>query len=176
LTLKYLGERIAQLPPGITRAVAFSVPCDLACSAHQLSKPSNRIYMERFLAAMRAKIRAKNQQFPSQLDISGIDRIQNFQEFDHRYTAPIHGFRDADEYWTLNSCRQFLRSIDKPTLLINAVNDPFLGPACYPREEAIASEHFHFEAPESGGHVGFTCFGKSGEYWSETRACDFLGC
>jgi predicted alpha/beta-fold hydrolase len=174
LTLKYLGECPAELPQRLHRAVAFSVPCDLACSSRQLSKPSNRIYMDRFLVAMRAKIRAKKLRFPEQLDLTGLDRIRTFHEFDDRYTAPIHGFRDAADYWARNSSRQFLPQITLPTLLINAANDPFLGPGCHPRDEAAGSGCFHFESPATGGHVGFPTFGNGGEYWSETRALEFL--
>jgi uncharacterized protein len=175
LTLKYLGERPAGLPQQLHRAVVFSVPCDLACSSRQLAVPSNRIYMDRFLVAMRAKIRAKKAMFPDQLDLSGLDRIRTFQEFDDRFTAPIHGFQDAADYWARNSSRQFIPHIVHPTLLVNAANDPFLGPACYPREEAAASPHFHFECPATGGHVGFPTFGCGGEYWPESRAAEFLG-
>ena len=174
LTLKYLGERPFELPGKIRRAVTFSVPCDLACSSRQLSIASNRIYMERFLVAMRSKVRAKKLMFPDQLDLTGLERIRTFQEFDDRYTAPIHGFRDAEDYWAKNSSRQFLPSIQVPTLLVNALNDPFLGSGCYPHEEAAASGCFHFESPRTGGHVGFTAFGNEGEYWSETRAMEFL--
>jgi predicted alpha/beta-fold hydrolase len=174
LTLKYLGERPAELSSRLHRAVAFSVPCDLACSSRQLALPSNRIYMDRFLVAMRAKIRAKKLMFPEQLDLSGLESIRTFQEFDDRFTAPIHGFRDAADYWARNSSRQFLPQITLPTLLVSADNDPFLGPGCYPWEEAAGSSHFHFESPATGGHVGFTSFGNAGEYWSETRAADFL--
>ncbi len=174
LTLKYLGENPMELPKKVRRAVAFSTPCDLACSSRQLSTASNRIYMERFLVAMRSKIRAKKLMFPDQLDLTGLARIRTFQEFDDRYTAPIHGFKDAEDYWQRNSSRQFLPSIQLPTLLVNALNDPFLGPGCYPYEEAASNACFHFEAPATGGHVGFTAFGKNGEYWSESRAMEFL--
>lgn len=174
LTLKYLGENPAFLSPKIRRAVTFSVPCDLACSSRELSLLSNKIYMERFLIAMRAKIRAKDQMFPGQLDLTGLEKIRTFQEFDDRFTAPIHGFLNAGNYWARNSCRQFLLAIQLPTLLVNAENDPFLGPGCYPREEAASSGFFHLETPATGGHVGFTTFGKNGEYWSETRAAEFL--
>ena len=174
LTLKYLGERPAELPPQVRRAVVFSVPCDLACSSRQLSILSNRLYMERFLVAMRSKIRVKNQMFPGQLDLTGLWRIRTFQQFDDRYTAPIHGFRDAADYWARNSSRQFLPALDRPTLLVNAANDPFLGPGCYPFAEAAASDIFYFESPAMGGHVGFSGAGRNGEYWSETRAAEFL--
>jgi len=174
LILKYLGERPAVLPPQLHRAVAFSVPCELACSSRQLALRSNRLYMERFLRKMRAKIRAKDLMFPGQLELAGLRRIRTFQEFDDRYTAPIHGFLDAADYWARNSCRQFLPAIRLPTLLVNALNDPFLGPGCYPSEEAAASEHFHFEAPAAGGHVGF-CPESGGQvYWSEARVIEFL--
>ncbi|MEO5915399.1 MAG: alpha/beta fold hydrolase [Luteolibacter sp.] len=175
LTLKYLGENPTDLPPEVRRAVAFSVPCDLACSSRELATASNRIYMERFLVAMRAKIRAKDRLFPDEVDLTGLADIRTFQEFDDRYTAPIHGFKNAADYWEKNSCRQFLPHITLPTLLVNAANDPFLGPGCYPGEEAASSEFFHFESPATGGHVGFAAFGNGGEYWSETRALEFLG-
>ena len=131
--------------------------------------------MARFLREMRAKIRAKKQMFPDLLDLTGLRRIRTFQQFDDRYTAPIHGFRDAADYWARNSCRQFLPQIRLPTLLVNAANDPFLGERCYPREEAAASDFFHFESPSTGGHVGFMSPGACGEYSSETRAAEFLG-
>ena len=174
LTLKYLGERPGSLSSRLHRAVAFSVPCDLACSARQLAGPGNRIYMDRFLRAMRAKLRVKDRMFPGQLDLTGLDRIRTFQEFDDRYTAPIHGFRDAEDYWIRSSCRQYLGDIKTPSLLVNAVNDPFLGANCYPREEAAGSRYFHFESPTTGGHVGFTTPRGRGETASEIRAAQFL--
>ncbi len=172
LTLKLVGEDPANLPSQIRGAVAFSTPCDLACSSRQLSRLSNMVYMERFLIAMRSKVRAKKRMFPDDLDLTGLGRIRTFQEFDDRYTAPIHGFKSAADYWERNSCRQFLPAIRIPTLLVNAANDPFLGPGCHPREEADASGHFHFEMPAQGGHVGFPGGGR--ENWAETRALEFL--
>ena len=174
LTLKYLGERPDELPLQIRRAVVFSVPCDLACSSQRLSILSNRLYMERFLITMRSKIRAKKLRFPEQLDLTGLNRIRTFQQFDDRYTAPIHGFRDAADYWARNSSRQFLHAINRPTLLVNAQNDPFLGPGSYPFTEAAASNVFYFESPAAGGHVGFPAARENGEYWSEIRAAEFL--
>ncbi len=174
LTLKYLGENQHQLNPRLKRAVAFSVPCDLACSSKQLALRSNKIYMERFLREMRAKIRIKARMFPRQLDLTGLDQIRTFEEFDDRYTAPIHGFRDAADYWQQNSCRPFIPRITLPTLLVNAENDPFLGDECYPRDEANGSSTFYLETPRAGGHVGFTPQYGTYEYTSESRAAKFL--
>lgn len=174
LTLKYLGERAGQHSSRLHGAVAFSVPCDLACSSRELARRSNYVYMERFLRKMRAKLRVKNDRFPGQLDLTGLRKIRTFQEFDDRYTAPIHGFANAQDYWDRNSCRQFLPKISLPTLLVNAKNDPFLGVDCYPYEEAEINPKFFLEAPKTGGHVGFFASGNHGTYWSETRAIEFL--
>jgi uncharacterized protein len=171
LILKYIGERGTSLSSKIQKAVAFSAPCELACSSAKLSEWQNRIYMERFLRSLRSKVREKHQRFPTQLDLTGLNRIKNFAEFDNRYTAPLHGFADAKDYWKRSSCRQFLTNINIPTLLITAKNDPILGPECYPYAEAKTNDLFHFETPSQGGHLGFAG-GK--EYWTETRAAEFL--
>lgn len=171
LVLKYVGERGKDIARRIHRAVAFSVPCELACSSAKLTEWRNRIYMERFLRTLRAKVREKHPRFPAELDITGLGGMRTFAEFDGRFTAPLHGFKDADDYWKRSSCRQFLPGIVIPTLLVTAANDPILGSACYPREEAEASAAFHLEIPAAGGHCGF---GAGAEYWSETRAAGFL--
>ena len=171
LTLKYLGERGGEIHPKIRRAVAFSAPCDLACCAASLGQPENAIYMERFLKTLRAKVREKHGRFPERFDLTGLEKMRTFTEFDGRFTAPLNGFRDAEDYWKRSSSRPFLPAIAIPTLLVNAQNDPFLGPSCYPREEAEASTHLHLEIPAEGGHVGF---GAGREYWSETRTAAFL--
>ncbi|QTN32587.1 alpha/beta fold hydrolase [Akkermansiaceae bacterium] len=172
LTLKYVGERGGEIHPKISRAVAFSVPCELACSSAKLAEWQNRIYMERFMKSLRAKVKGKHRLFPEEIDLTGVDGMKTFAEFDDRFTAPLHGFADAEDYWKRSSCRQFLAGIAIPTLLVTAQNDPILGPACYPREEAEASASLFLETPAGGGHVGF---GTGCEYWSETRTAEFLG-
>jgi len=171
LMLKYLGERGDAVHSAIHRGVAFSAPCELACSSNELSKWQNRIYMARFLKSLRRKMKDKHRKFPDSLNVTGLSRIRNFAEFDGRFTAPIHGFQGASDYWIRSSSRQFLESIRVPTLLVNAANDPFLGPNCYPFDEARRNPAFHLEVPDQGGHVGFGC---GVEYWSEKRAVEFL--
>src|SRR5437867_4185973 len=95
LTLKYLGERGGQLHPRIKTAAAFSVPCDLQSSSIQLAQPANRLYMRRFLITLHDKIRAMMKAMPGQIDDVGYERMRSFKDFDDRYTAPIHGFKDA---------------------------------------------------------------------------------
>ena len=170
--LKYLGENAGGVEAKVKGAVAFSVPCDLAASARRLDQPENRIYTRRFLRSLRVKVGQKARQMPGLIDATGVERMRTFGEFDDRYTGPMHGFRDAQEYWAKSSCGQFLSAIQVPTLLVNARNDPFLPPECFPVEEARASPYFFLEVPASGGHVGF--FAPGGTYWSELRAAQFL--
>ncbi|MDP4611689.1 MAG: alpha/beta fold hydrolase [Opitutales bacterium] len=174
LTLKFLGDEGSQLSPRIKGSVNFSVATDLASSAKHLENSSNRIYMRRFMNTLRDKVREKIQRFPGQISDEGLDQMRTFREFDDTYTAPIHGFRDAADYWKQCSCENVLQQLEVPTLLINAVDDPFLTPDCYPREIAAKHPHFHLEIPKSGGHMGFIQFNAEKEYWSESRARAFL--
>ena len=174
LTLKFLGEQNRALDPRVRRAVAFSVPCDLASSAQRLAGFAQRAYMRHFLRSLREKIRAKARRFPGQLDDRDFGRVRTFRDFDGRYTAPLHGFASAEDYWAKCSCRGFLAGIPIPALLVNARNDPFLAPECFPVVAAQAHPHLFLETPDSGGHVGFVTFNESGEYWSESRAVEFL--
>jgi predicted alpha/beta-fold hydrolase len=175
VTLKYLGERGGGIDPRIVAGVAFSVPCDLRSSAGALARPANGIYMRRFLNTLGEKVRAKAMAMPGLIDAEGIDAMRTFREFDDRYTAPLHGFRDAEDYWARCSSLGYLRGITIPALLVNAANDPFLAPGCFPVEEARASACFSLEIPAAGGHVGFPGRSRDGRYWMARRAVEFLG-
>lgn len=174
LTLKYLGERGGTIHPAISVAIAYSVPCDLASSAARLAHPVNRIYMRRFMKTLRGKIRTKMELMPGMPDVSGLEGIETFQEFDDRFTAPLHGFRDATDYWYQSSSRRYLEGITVPALLVNARNDPFLTPECYPVAQARSLPYLFLEIPSSGGHVGFIAAGARRRYWMEHRAIAFL--
>jgi predicted alpha/beta-fold hydrolase len=173
VVLKYLGE--APPHPAIVAGVAISAPVDLAACARRLDQRwSNQLYLRRFLVSLAGKIEAKAPLFPGQLDSTGVRRVRSFQEFDDRYTGPMHGFRDAADYWTQSSARQFLPLIPVPTLMLQPRNDPFLAPEAYPWPEAEANPHLFLEAPESGGHVGFLDLQRGLQPWSERRVAEFL--
>ena len=174
LTLKLVGDLAHEIDPRICAAVAFSVPCDLAGSAQRLEHLTNRLYMHRFLKTLSAKVREKVQRFPGQIHDDGLAQMRTFREFDHAYTAPIHGFSSAEDYWRQCSCSTQLHNVAIPTLLINARNDPFLTPSCFPLETARNSQQLYLETPEHGGHVGFVQFRQGSTYWSEQRAVEFL--
>jgi hypothetical protein len=172
LTLKYLGEQRIRSPL-LKRAVAFSTPLDLYTSCQEISKPSNWIYSKRFLVSLRKKVIEKSNVIQG-LDIRDLSKVKTLMEFDDYFTGPVHGFKNARDYYDKCSSLQFLRYIQLPVLIVNAWNDPFLSKACYPVDELKNHPTIHFETPDYGGHVGFTQFNKNGLYWSEQRALQFL--
>lgn len=174
LLLKFLGDSGNRIDSSIRAAIALSVPCNLADSALQMERATNRIYMNRFLKSLRSKVREKKLRFPDKISDQGLDQMRTFREFDDAYTAPIHGFKDANDYWQNCSCFTRLQTIAIPTLLINALDDPFLSPSCFPFESAKQNPMLFLETPKTGGHIGFVQFGNDKTYWSESRAIEFL--
>lgn len=173
ITLKYLGE--APPHPHVRGAVAISAPVDLATCAQTLDElPSNRFYLQRFLKTLIAKIELKARRFPGELDTARIRAIRSFREFDDRYTAPLHGFNDADDYWARASSLPHLPRITVPALLLNAKNDPFLSEESFPHEIAEKHAWLFLETPASGGHVGFLDGLGSDHNWAERRVIQFL--
>lgn len=173
ITLKYLGEYQQELPEELFRAVVFSVPCDLGASARELSKKGNAFYRKRFLRKLGKKIRAKALQMPDLLNAEGLEKIMHFPDFDNRFTAPLHGFKNANDFYRQASANIHLPKIKLPTLLVNAKNDPMLPKSCYPVEVAIDHPYLYLEMPDLGGHVGFTLAGKE-RNWAEQRALEFV--
>lgn len=173
MTMKYLGE--APPHPAVKRAAGVSVPVDLGACSHALDTHwDNHLYIRRFLKSLVEKIIGKSKRFPGQIDITGIHKIRTFREFDDRYTAPIHGFKDSEDYCRWANSLQFLSRINIPTLIVNARNDPFLTPGSFPFDVAEKSPHLFFEAPPSGGHVGFFKSLTRRQSWYEQRVVEFL--
>jgi predicted alpha/beta-fold hydrolase len=169
ITLKYLGEKGDHAGP-VKGAAVFSVPLNLHSSCERISKPGNFVYSYRFLKSLKKKVITKSI-IRGDIDIHRIGDIGNLKDFDDRYTAPLHGFKDALDYYKSCSSLYFLKDIRVPALIVNAKNDPFLADDCYPTN--IDNPHLHFEFPERGGHVGFAMFSQNGLYWSELRALRF---
>jgi len=172
--LKYLGEKGENVAPLIKKAVTFSVPCDLTACERTITLSGRGIYLKRFLRLLHKKIQTKMKAMPGSIDDSGYSRIKTLKEFDDRYTAPLHGFKDALDYYEKSSCGPFLSHISIPTLLVSSADDPFLAESAYPFQQARTSPNFFLEVTDFGGHVGFISFNGLGEYWSEFRAVRFL--
>lgn len=173
LTLKYLGEdrsRTAKIHSG----VAISVPLHLASSCEKISKKQNILYSKRFLKSLKEKVLKKSLEHPGQIPTDVLKNINTLSDFDDFFTGPFHGFSDAAEYYQVNSALFFLEGINVPTLIVNALNDPFLSEKCFPTKLATGLEKVFVEFPKKGGHVGFTQINSEKEYYSEQRAVEFI--
>jgi len=174
ITLKYVGTGGENLPPQICAAVAFSAPCDIRAGADVLDRPENWIYKVRFLSFLKKKVRHKARQFPGRLDISKLKLVRQWYDFDEYFSAPICGFASADEFHQQASAKNFVAGTRIPTLLVSALNDPILTPACFPVDIARDHPFFHLELPSGGGHCGFQVYGGGEFSWSERRALEFV--
>lgn len=170
LILKYLGEYRHDT---LKAAAVFSAPIDLRSGSVEIQKRQNFIYNIRFLRSLKKKVKQKEGQFPDEISTRHFKTIKSLMDFDEVYTAPIHGFEGALDYYEKCSARQFLNKIEIPTLVVNALNDPFLSPECLDHTLFESLEHVYFETPNHGGHVGFVTKNSDGYYWSEHRALEF---
>ena len=155
ITLKYLGVHGKEAPDVIRRAVAISSPCDLLASAKLLDLPANRFYRNRFRRKLLAKMEQKALAFPGTLNMQKITDVKEWCDFDNFFSAPVNGYRDADDFYNQASAVNFMAGITIPTLVLNAQNDPILSPECSPAWLAAKHPYIYLETPRLGGHVGF---------------------
>lgn len=171
LTLKWMGEKSDQVDE-VVGAVAYSTPINLLSSVEELEKPSKSFYKKRFLKKLDEKIRLKSAMFPDVISYQPVKDFKTFSQFDNLYTAPLHGFDDAFDFYEKASAERYMYGTKKPVLLVNAWNDPFFGPSCYPVKQCEQHPFLYLETPARGGHVGFS-LGKEYNYM-EKRAIEFL--
>jgi predicted alpha/beta-fold hydrolase len=176
--LKWLGERSGDLPPLVVAAAAISVPFDLERGARYIDQGFARVYQARFLKTLRRKARAKLERYPGIVDPVAVERARSLYEFDDCVTAPIHGFRDAHDYYTQSSAIRWLDAIRTPTLLLSARDDPFIPPEVLGDVVRIADGNPFLTAEfvERGGHAGFVSgrFPWKPIYFAEWRSMEFL--
>jgi predicted alpha/beta-fold hydrolase len=152
--LKWLAEQGAPASRLISAAAAVSPPLDLAASNKALSSGFNLFYARHFLHTLIPAALAKDRRFPGRIDIHRAQAARTLRDFDDAVTAPLHGFLGADDYYVRSSAGPLLGSVQTPTLLLHAINDPFLPAAALPRREALSSS-ITLELLQQGGHVGF---------------------
>lgn len=172
-TLKYLGEQGSNLPKQIKRAAVYSTPCSLPSSAATLKARGNIFYKKRFLGKLKKKIATKALQFPNKIDLDLLNTVNDFDTFDTHFTAKLHGFKDAEDFYQSVSADNWMADIAIPTLIVNALNDPLLGTACYPFDLARRKAELFLETPKRGGHTGFV-LNESKYTWVEFRLKEFL--
>lgn len=175
IVLKLAGERPPLLDRQVDAVVGISVPCDLEAGARQLEKPCNALYQWRFVRGLKEKVLAKCELFPGQFCREDVLAVRSVREFDEIYTAPVHGFANASDYYRRCSCKRQLQQVSVPALIINAADDPFLPEECYPWREAASNSLLTLLVPRWGGHVGFADWSADGLYWHERSVCEFLG-
>jgi predicted alpha/beta-fold hydrolase len=152
--LKWLGEQRAAACEVIAAAAAISAPVDLMAAGNALDTGLNLLYTRNFLVTMKRKALVKLGLYPDLCDRGLLLASRTLREFDNVVTAPLHGYRDTDDYWTRASAKPLLGSIAVPTLMLNARNDPFLPAQALPRANEV-SNAVTLEFPAAGGHVGF---------------------
>lgn len=152
--LKWAGESGSPAAEVLRAIVAVSVPYELAATGDHLARGLNRIYTWNFLRTLKHNARRKLKIFPGIFDEAAMERARNMREFDDAVTAPLHGFRDVDDYWARASSKLALRHIQVPTRLIHARNDPFTPVKILPTANDV-SVHVSFDFSDDGGHCGF---------------------
>lgn len=176
--LKWLGAEATSVPASVRAAVAVSVPFDLGRASRHLERGINRIYTRYFLRSLTAKTRAKLARFPDLVDPVALDAVATLWDFDDLVTGPLHGFAGADDYYTRCSSLRTLAGVERPTLLLSAVDDPFLPAAVLDdvRDVARATPALTLEFTRRGGHVGFVAGHVPGaaRYWMEGRVFEWL--
>ena len=173
--VKWLGEQGENAPRALAGAVAISVPFDLAGCARLMDRGLPKVlYTTSFMRSLRQKTLAKSRAFPDFVDIRAALRARTFAAYDRLVTAPLHGFADEEDYWRRSSSGPYVARIRRPTLLISALDDPFIPPASLP-DPRLLPPAVRAEFVPRGGHVGFV-EGRPwrATSWAERRAVDFL--
>ena len=175
---KLLGERGHTLPARVAGAVAMSVPFNLARASRHIGRGFGAIYEKSFLRSLIPKAQAKIARHRELAALGEVKGARTLWEFDDLFTAPLHGFANAADYYARASALSFLAGVRVPTLLLSAIDDPFLPPDVLDDVRAIARENLalHIEFVPRGGHVGFTAgrWPWRPWYYGEWRAADFL--
>lgn len=176
--LKYLGEQGGDISHRVRGAVGASVPFDLSRAARFIDQGLSRVYQSRFINSLKAKAIAKLETYPDLISRDALDSARTMVEFDDSFTAPIHGFRGAEDYYTRSSSLGWIDRIRVKTLLLSAIDDPFLPPEVLTdvRKVAAGNPMLELQFTPHGGHVGFVA-GRNPfnpVYYLEQRIGDFL--
>jgi uncharacterized protein len=176
--LKLLGEMGDAVPAQIIGAAAVSVPFDLARASRHIDQGFSRVYQTHFLRSLRRKALAKLERYPDLVSRERVEASRTLWDFDDVVTAPVHGFADANDYYSRSSSLGFIDRVRVPTLLLSARDDPFLPPAVLDDVRRIATRNpnLTLEFPQAGGHVGFVSGANPFRpfYYGEWRVAEFL--
>jgi len=172
--LKWLGERGSESASLLSGAAAISAPLDLMEAGAALERGFSRNYANHFLETMKRKAERVHANHPGAFDLALMRASRTLRDYDNIFTAPLHGYRDTDDYWTRASSKPGLVNVAVPTLVLNAKNDPFLPATALPSKAEVSS-HVTLHQPEHGGHVGWPAPAFPGRTtWLTDRVFHFL--
>ena len=170
VVLKLLCEDPGAVPPEVLGAAVFSVPLYVEDCNAVINAARNWAYRWAFIRSLNRKAAEKAE---THTGAPGFRKARRFDEFDEWYTAPWHGFGSAEDYWRRNSSGPLLPRLRCPALVVNAADDSFLAPRCYPRALARKHPYLHLEVPAYGGHCGWVERNPGGDYYADRRAVQF---
>jgi uncharacterized protein len=171
ISLKYAGEKGENIPAEIKNVVAISTPTDLQGSVDAMGK--NGFYTNRFHKKLSEFLKNRKQLIGNKT-LNGFKKLKYLDDFSDHYIAPLHGFKDAKDYYDQCSAMHVVDKIRVPTLILNAQNDPVLSESCAMKDVAKQSDFVFAETPKFGGHCGFYEANKDGLYWGDKRAVEFV--
>jgi len=173
ILLKYLGESGTE--SRLQAAGAVCVPLNLHICAEALNQGFSKNYQRLLLKNMKISMQRKFDRDTAAFDWDRAMAAVDFAEFDDAVTAPLHGFEGKNDYYDKCSSAQFLKTVTRPTLIINSLDDPFMTPEVIPHHDKL-SEHVTLEIADAGGHVGFVEGGTPWRprYYLPRRILDFL--
>jgi uncharacterized protein len=175
LNLKYLGQKGCLLNPKIKKAFSLSSPLDLYECSKMTTTWLGKITEKYIINNLKKVLERKKQQTPENYVFYAAEEIKKLQEFDEKFSVPMHGFKNLKNFYWENSSINFLKNIKIPTFLFSSLNDYILGPNSYPFELAKRSSSIFLLTPKFGGHSGFATLDKSELFWYEEVILEFFG-
>ena len=175
VALRLAGDYGAAAPPQLRAVAVVSPTMNLGLCVEAIERLSNRLYEWNFVRNLKRRMRRKGRAWPGHFDLSRLDEVRTIREFDERFTAPHHGFRDADDYYHRASSLRVIDQIRVPTLILSAEDDPFVPPEQFEELAIAANPCITVQISRCGGHCGFYSRPSAGfdGYWAERRVIGF---
>jgi predicted alpha/beta-fold hydrolase len=175
LALKLAGELGRAAPPELIAVAAVSPVMELETCVRAIERRENRIYEWNFCRNLQSRMRRKARAWPGRYDLTGLWKIWSIRQFDDRYTAPDHGFKDASDYYHRASAMRVIDRIALPALIVTSEDDPFVPPEPFRHPSVAGNPHITTVITSHGGHCGFIGEAKGDDgYWAERTVVDFV--
>ncbi|MBB6005566.1 YheT family hydrolase [Arcicella rosea] len=171
ITLKYAGEKGSEIPKEIKKIVGISSPTDLQGSVDAMGKSG--FYAERFKGKLLKFLKNRWELIDNQM-FKEFEKYKFLDDFTNNYIAPLHGMKDAEEYYEQCAAAPHVPKIRIPTFILNAKNDPVLSESCAMLDVAKDSDYIFSEYPNYGGHCGFYASNPEGLYYGDKRMIEFV--